>query len=1229
MADLVFTDQAARDAAPSVDTDDVLLLRTEPDGNYQPVSETKAAFLANTAHAAAMTGGPQLTDADVNALITARGYQTVVQINALISAMIAGGNFRSAQQVTQAISDTVATWAQAGHVDDLPFGKLPLTDIGDWLDGLGIAFEDQLNTIYSDRQLTAPTPHIFTDGQAFPVSFTGGQTVPTSRNTRIRIQISGGPEGTQFQHIRWGAFADLITGTASQDLTAGQFIILNFTLNPLNDADENKHVQIKVGRPSRNDQLLYEPLWPASVGRSSRGRFTRSVGMSVSEPNTVVTGGSISGHLLTLNTRRDETNGTVALPLPTTTHSDPPTELFDQMFTVTAQNRGIYVADTGANEWTTTLAALADIFLDGVDIGDLERSAWVRNIGPVAAGDAASSSNGIETVGDHTFFISRTTDDKVIVGISSTETIGDTFRIQVTTQPIAAVRDATVYPLIRAYLSLYYANIPPITYDAANDTASFAWRKEDLDATLQAAITKTETLKRPAYEAAEKWQSSDIGELQNQNYGTGSIDRPKMDAALNTDFTRIDNLQQFAYDPSAQVPPSQLPPVASRKVTVRLPAGLPYDFLVQYTTPRVDATVTVAAQGSGAGLRYRFGKGLGSVDTNGGVSTSAFETGLPAFEINPQTRRITWYLPDPSRGGTSWEQEFVDHTTANNNGQSLDPGEGGVEGLPLSAVPWDTTTNAPRYRVVRTPAMTTLPVGAGDLNVNINLRTGDTYLTGAPVLTEAVYSGTDFIASLHPAIRRVVAAFPSDPTDGQSIILAADATLPTFTDTGGSTATQGYAGDFFHYDSASSRWVRDLSIAAHRPFDWATRGSTAPVDPSKITFPYVQGLRPDPTSRRPWSPLVNQDEVLLNNAKDPQNIYWDPLLKESDLPDDDFPNWLAATPATGYYFPGRQHNAAVRDDRLVSWGPYQPVTQLSGSPQTPRTVDVSVGTVQGGKSLSPAKRPLFYGPQHHDATLRNRIRVSPVGGKLDNFGALTLKAKLRSRTTGAEGSYVFTRDSHGRYVSAPLATQDRPPRTGALMDLNVETSTLAVPFLYLTPASDVNRTIHSGAWAPQLLWELGTTDFQAIRANTVGDNTWYDTGHNISLTQQGGAQLFGFIFFEFMIPNRTPSIASRPQWIRDILRLTRLSHPGGTSKGVNDHANLNRHRLREIVSNGQVSLRGSNGVANCLWAVMEGNDEVDIGLWDDGNFHLAFDHAASWIDTSKIRCHLGMSPPRV
>ena len=289
MADLVFTDQAAKDAAPSVDSDDVLLLRARPDGNYQPVAETKAAFLAQTAHAAAMMGGPQLTDDDVNALITARGYQTVVQINALISAMIAAGNFRSAQQVTQAISDTVATWAQAGHVAALPFGKLPLMDIVDWLDGLGVAYENELNTIYSDRQLTAPTPHIFTDGQAFPVSFTGSQTLPTARNTRIKIEISGGNEGTQFQHIRWGDLADLSTGTASQNLISGQFIILNFTLNPLDDADVNKHVQIKVGRSSRNDQLLFEPLWPDSVGRSSRGRFTRSVGKDASEPNTVVT----------------------------------------------------------------------------------------------------------------------------------------------------------------------------------------------------------------------------------------------------------------------------------------------------------------------------------------------------------------------------------------------------------------------------------------------------------------------------------------------------------------------------------------------------------------------------------------------------------------------------------------------------------------------------------------------------------------------------------------------------------------------------------------------------------------------------------------------------------------------------------------------------------------------------------------------------------------------------
>ena len=1225
-------DQAARDALPSVDSDKVVLLRDLPNGKVQPFAELKSDFLANTAHAAAQTGGTGLTDAEVDALITARGYQTVAQINTLIANMISTGDFRSAQQVMQAISDTVADWAKAANDSEMPFGKLPQMSIIDWLDGLGIAYEDQLNSIYSDRVLTAPTPHIFTDGQAFPVSFTGGETLPRARNRRLKITISGGSEGTQFQHIRWGDLADLTTGTASQTLGAGEFIILDFTLNPLDDADANKHVQIKVGRSSRNDQLLYEPLWPSSVGGSSRGRFTRSVGMSVSDPGFVVTGGAIDAHHLTLYRRQDETNSSQVLTLPTTTHADPPTELFDQMFTVTAQNRGVYVADSGANEWTTTLAALADVFLDGTDIGDLERSAWVRNIGPVAAGDAASSSNGIETVGDHTFFISRTTDNKVIVGISPTETTGDKFRIQITTQPVAAVRPPTVYPLVRGYLTLLFNKIPPITYDSSNDTMSFAWRLEDLDTALQAAINKTSTLKRPAYEAAEKWQSTDIGELQNQNYGTGSIDRPKLDATLQTDFGKVDDLQQFAYDETAQVPPSQLPPVPSRLITVKLPAGLPFDILTQYYTPRIDATFNTVQ----VGTKFRWGKGLGSVDTHGGATDTQIAARLPAFEIDTTNRRTTWYLPDPSRGGQDWRQVFQEETP---NPLPLDPGEGGVTGLGLQAVPWDGATNPPRYLTVRTPAVTTLPVGVGDNALDINLRNysdGDEanfegasniYMTGAPILTEAVYDGETFIASLHPAIRRVVAAFPANPTNGLSIILAADGALPEFTDVGGAAATQGLAGDFFHYDTATSKWVRDLSIAAHRPFDWATHGSTLPVDPSKITLPYVQGLRPDPTSRRPWSLLVNQDEVLLNNAKDSHNIFWDPLLKESELPDDDFPNWLAATPASGYFFPGRQHNTAVRDDRLISWGTYQPVTQLSGSPQTPRTVDVSIGLVQGGKSLSPAKRPLFYGPQHHDATLRNRIRISSVGGRLDLYGALTLKAKLRSRTTGNEGSYVFTRDVHGRYVTAPLAAQDRPPRTGGLMDVNIETGTLAIPFLYLTPASDVNRAIHSGAWAPQELFAMIDTQWTEIRRD--GDNVWFDTGWNINNTLKGGAQMYGFMFFEFHIPNRVPYCATRPVWIRDILRLTRLSHPGGgTSRAANAHANLNRKRLREIMSATAVDFQ-ADGVANCLMCELQGKDIVDVGLWEDGNLQFMTDHAGSFIAGSKFNVHFGMGPPWV
>ena len=264
--------------------------------------------------------------------------------------------------------------------------------------------------------------------------------------------------------------------------------------------------------------------------------------------------------------------------------------------------------------------------------------------------------------------------------------------------------------------------------------------------------------------------------------------------------------------------------------------------------------------------------------------------------------------------------------------------------------------------------------------------------------------------------------------------------------------------------------------------------------------------------------------------------------------------------------------------------------------------------------------------QPHDTDLRHRVRVSQLSNGLDNYGNLTLLWKLRGRT-GAEGTYVLNRQSDGSYLSAALATADRIPRTGGLVDMNIRTGSTAQEFLFLTAATDELSTLADLAFEPLEMFEMIDTQWTAVRG--AGDNVWFSTGWNISNLLQGGAQLFGMLFFEFRVPGRTPWISSRPFWIRDLLRLTRLSNPDGAGRGVSDHANLNRKRLVEIVSNGAPSLRGSNGVANCIWAVLEGNDEVDIGVWDDGTLNLVFDHVASWVAGSKLKLHYVPGTPVV
>ena len=97
------------------------------------------------------------------------------------------------------------------------------------------------------------------------------------------------------------------------------------------------------------------------------------------------------------------------------------------------------------------------------------------------------------------------------------------------------------------------------------------------------------------------------------------------------------------------------------------------------------------------------------------------------------------------------------------------------------------------------------------------------------------------------------------------------------------------------------------------------------------------------------------------NDRVPHQPVWDTVAWQRNLPVINFPNWTPATPATGYYFPVRQHNDPVRDNEVLTFPAYQPVTQLHGSvARTPITVDQTVDS----STRWPIHRVTYYGDSH-------------------------------------------------------------------------------------------------------------------------------------------------------------------------------------------------------------------------------------------------------------------------
>ena len=176
--------------------------------------------------------------------------------------------------------------------------------------------------------------------------------------------------------------------------------------------------------------------------------------------------------------------------------AEPPETIFDLTVTASATNRLRWLEDPEATAYDPLNDGDLDYFLDGVEEDDDITPHQFGNFGTPVAGavepNVATAGGQGEAISDRGV-LSRTADNKFVfllypappVGVAD----GTQVRIEVKKKPVHYVRTNALHDLVGAFLAQHQA----ITYNANDDTLSYAWREGDLDQAVQDKINAAAT----------------------------------------------------------------------------------------------------------------------------------------------------------------------------------------------------------------------------------------------------------------------------------------------------------------------------------------------------------------------------------------------------------------------------------------------------------------------------------------------------------------------------------------------------------------------------------------------------------------------------------------------------------------------------------------------------------------------------------------------------------------
>ena len=1265
MAQISLTDQVARDAAPLVGTDLIVGLRMTPDQNYQPVVEQVSQFLSGI-HTTVPNFPDSFQDAslffresDQNLILSYlhRGTPQTIETHINIPRGTGGTTGQTAMQVQAAIAAGiaagVANWAKAGNTDTIPFVKIDLTELENWIDHHDILPKDQETLVTSREEL-------FGHSASQTLDLDTDKTVPTAGISHWNIQ-------GHIVQVDNAALHALQPGTVSQNLldAPGTYLTIPNAISSQRDGNfdiplyvaysdlSNTRYLIQIGGNTRLDRQL-EVTSTEDISFLTDLEFNATTNV-VSAPKRTGTAEStetftlpayISGiayndgtHVITI-THRDGANSTqttIQLPSVTTPQAhDPPTVYYDHTITVSASNRNTWIADPGANAYDASSDGVLDLYVGDDDVDDITPIEF-GNLDTVAVGARTSGGTLITDTG----YFAKNAANEFLFAPLNTVAIGTTLRIRMVGKPIQYVRTTALDDLIGAFLSRHAG----ITYSTSTKQVTYQWAETDLAADVQ---TK---LNRPAV-GVESW-----AQTANANERIPSAKLPTTIPAAQLPFinwraasTPADLADRTAvgsvgYEITADLVFNDIQYKAGEQV-VKTNQGqfyrivkvtqedvpdiesdvTQYKLIAVAESPRRDIIYQPAQAGTTLTAQWRGGPGLGAIANTQGRTANDINAEILEWYYADSGRIFHLYTRQPGQGGTAWDTLYINGTAysltaAGVNQGTATPPHGSATG-----------TTGIFYRF----ALPSNPVIGGMLSLNLEdneASPGDRFFVGNPRQEQRLVAQA---TSIQHGMR-----FPTSPVNDELFLLPTDGAPGTYTDEDGNEQTSALSGDIFQYSHTTARWTR-IYTNQHRPIPSATVGNTDPFPvgaSGKVAFERApQTGLPASNTRRAnsiildWTgkPYVNLSEGQKALAFDDQVLH----IGEADFPADQ----ELAPGHTEFRFQGLDHVTPVRLDQTITFNAWTLRDWRGGQPG--QTV-FNESRVRSSTILEPLASITYYSQWYYQAGLRGRYVIRYHGNAGNNFDPTHIALYLRSSTNPRGDEQELDLVKEGNYWKTAIQVPDqfRPETgTGASVATRTRNGNNAIRYNlkngngnyeFLTTESIDPRYVRSNSDIFQQMrrqsqiWEANATEIALIHNDA--DQRWNNVHQNPNSWIHVNDIPDSLLFFEFEISGagfETGLLSTQTFSGKTFKGLYRIGdrRQGRTQlRGFSDDYGLNTRVWRELTG-GAAPNYAANSELSCVRFTVPGLIIIWAGISNnDGRLTVGTDHVSRWGTGTKLR----------